>query len=132
MLDEVVYFLASVLGAFVFYFVIFRSFSLNLTQKFDCTRCGACCKAKVILSKADIKRLESSGMKKSEFLGRTLGFIPRLQVKDGQCKFLTKDSSGQYACSIYEFRPSICRTFPKLFDLPIVDISCGFYRGKWL
>ena len=82
-----------------------------------CNSCGACCRnfpfVKVLQS--DIDRLENStGLEPKEFSNIDEIDSNKLFMKfneKGDCVFLKK-IEGQYACGVYETRPSICRAYP--------------------
>ncbi len=67
----------------------------------------------MILTKRDIRRLESLGYNREDFSEFRDGFI-RLRNVDGRCFFL---KSGR--CSVYEYRPLGCRAYPVIFDLSL-------------
>ncbi len=63
----------------------------------SCTKCGACCKM-------------------VNLIGDVLPY-----KEDGSCKFLIEGANQTQICSIFEFRPNICRYgfFNTLLDTPI-------------
>lgn len=72
-------------------------------EKFKCQMCGNCCGFRVIpLTKEDVKRLEDGGYR--DFTSHR--GEPCLKRVRGKCVFY-KDR-----CSVYEFRPKVCREFP--------------------
>lgn len=62
-------------------------------KKFQCQRCGCCCKITPEL-------LECLS------LPLVAVFAP---IKNGSCRHLVKRNDGTYDCGIYEDRPYICR-----------------------
>ena len=94
----------------------------------SCYKC--CLDTQMLLTLEDIQRIESKGYKKENFCfsnEKTEGFW-QLKNIDGKCYFL---SNGK--CSIYEYRPMGCRTYPLVFDLTdndvIIDNDCR--EPKW-
>jgi Fe-S-cluster containining protein len=78
----------------------------------------------VVLLPADTKRIVEKGYREDEFSDN--GF---LRKKDGYCVFLGKDLK----CTIYDERPSYCRSFPLYFEEEgiDVDLSCpGVGQGE--
>jgi Fe-S-cluster containining protein len=113
-------------------------------MRFQCTRCGKCCsdpKTFVNLTYLDILRIKK-GLKADiqellKYVGfytfenqnmqelmehmvyspveteKGLAFIGILRKDNGRCIFLNEDNT----CSIYEWRPRICQTFPFTFNI---------------
>jgi len=105
---------------------------------FECTRCGACCKADAVddhtatVFPDEVRNLEASdsydgdydwrdvarpmpyGLSESEddgLEGETFEWA--LQTDDcGDCTFYEEDDSGTGACTAHDDRPLICRTYP--------------------
>lgn len=122
---------------------------------FSCNQCGDCCKdMDVPLSHTDIKRLSQANTGYEYEMFITLHSSDKAnpdsvllydeyqelyltnKLSDNSCLFLKNNT-----CSIYEFRPNSCRTWPfsknlkdKLFidDVAskLVDISCDKKRFK--
>lgn len=70
--------------------------------------CGDCCRYKwVALKPEDIERLLTAPGITREYLDSVCGDNEGAVCIKGVCPFL-KDNK----CSVYEYRPSICRTFP--------------------
>ena len=97
---------------------------LNIYQtrlKFKCKRCATfCCKlGGPKLTEKDVERIKKAGYLEEKFLEPVLEneFKGSLKNKeDGSCIFLRFDTgNNRYKCSIYDFRPPLCRLFP--FDL---------------
>ncbi len=112
------------------------------TIGFECTRCGACCKAiecgddedetdehTATVFPDEIRRLQGAGDDEYDFrdvarpmpYGLTEGedgpegetFEWSLQTDDcGDCTFYREDDDGKGACSVHGDRPLICRTYP--------------------
>jgi len=103
--------------------------NLLVTQKqfrFKCKRCAAlCCKlGGPELLEDDVKRIEASGYSRKYFLvlekmcrsGLTRA-VGALKTKDdGSCIFLTQNNQMENICSIYEFRPLLCRIYPFMIE----------------
>jgi len=103
---------------------------ISLHQKhlrFKCRRCATfCCKlGGPKLTKKDIERIEQAGYGAKDFLEPTLnsrfkGLPMRGSLKnkeDGSCVFLKFDAEKNgYECSIYDFRPVLCRLYPFEFE----------------
>lgn len=88
--------------------------------RFECTRCSACCRFEpgyVFLSRREALALATRlGMDYSRFVAVYCRWIP---TGDGLEALSLKDKSnydcilwGDGGCSVYEDRPSQCRTFP--------------------
>lgn len=87
--------------------------------RFECTECGKCCRvrgpyAHVYLNDKELRGLARLlGLSANEFRWRytvcdELGWT-ELVFEEDRCVFLD-DESGR--CTVYEARPSQCRTFP--------------------
>ena len=86
---------------------------------FDCSKCGLCCGdtsqkvRRVLMLMSDVEKiLDNAGQPMSHFAIKVHGNEPyiyemRKNPVDGKCVFL-KDNQ----CTIYEFRPLICRFYP--------------------
>ncbi|KON33178.1 hypothetical protein AC477_01860 [miscellaneous Crenarchaeota group-1 archaeon SG8-32-1] len=98
---------------------------LLVTQKqfrFKCKRCAdLCCKlGGPELLEEDVKRIEASGYLRKHFLlsekMHTSGLthaVGALKTKNnGSCIFLSENHQMENICSIYEFRPVLCRIYP--------------------
>ena len=85
---------------------------------FECTQCGNCCSGPpgyVWVTKEEVARI-------ARFLGRKDDALDRQQVRrvglkqsltekaNGDCVFLKREG-GKALCSVYEARPSQCRTW---------------------
>lgn len=99
---------------------------LNKHFRFKCTRCATfCCQlGGPKLTKRDVKRIKKAGYRENLFLepankSESLSAM-RSSLKngeDGSCVFLTSDPEHRrYKCSIYDFRPVLCRLYPFNFD----------------
>ncbi|MFH1746656.1 MAG: YkgJ family cysteine cluster protein [Planctomycetota bacterium] len=88
--------------------------------RFACTRCGNCCggaPGHVWVSLEECQAIaELRGLTLEQFTGRhTRRIGPRLSLleeRDGDCEFLTRDTSGLTSCAIHQARPVQCRTWP--------------------
>lgn len=110
--------------------------------RFECQECGKCCGFKgeagyVYLSIVDRRRLAAClGLPTARFTkihcARTDGFI-HLRQEGSECHFL-RDG----ACSVYEARPSQCRTWPfrpdviraKTWKREVAGFCPGVGRGR--
>ncbi|WP_435552983.1 YkgJ family cysteine cluster protein [Natrinema sp. CGMCC1.2065] len=105
---------------------------------FECTRCGACCKADdaddhtATVFPDEVRNLEESDEYDEEYDWRDIArpmpyglsatddgglegetFEWALQTDDcGDCTFYEEDESGTGACTAHDDRPLICRTYP--------------------
>lgn len=102
------------------YILFLRQFILR-RKKFICRRCGNCCKLRVRLSKEDIKRITKSGNKNFVEDGVWLKRV------NGWCKFL-EIKNGKARCTIYNYRPKICRWWP--LKKYVCDVRCSIYKNK--
>ena len=73
------------------------------SRTFECIKCGECCRPLVLLSEEDIKRIETFGIKETEFidvdpLGKKTHKV--LQQKNHVCMFLKKEGE-EFICSIH-------------------------------
>lgn len=85
-------------------------------ETFSCNRCAYSCMQLVLLSDADIERIEKhTGLEEGEFVD--VDDIGRKWLKmDGKyCSFLSWDR-GVATCSIHEARPEVCRKYPFFED----------------
>jgi hypothetical protein len=80
----------------------------------DCSRCGVCCeKTEMLLSNADVKRLEGVGYDRQKFACQDRhGFI-RLRNRRGFCVFYDAE---ERRCRIYKHRPLGCRVYPVIYS----------------
>jgi Fe-S-cluster containining protein len=90
-----------------------------------CNKCGLCCeKTEMLLSNADIKRLEKKGVKKQKFVYYDREGFARIQNFRGFCIFYDIEKKR---CKVYKDRPLGCRIYPIIFDEEegiIVDDLC--------
>lgn len=103
---------------------------LSLLQKrfrFKCKRCATfCCRlGGPKLTRKDIERIEEAGYRVKDFLEPANSEFKGMPVmrgslknrEDGACVFLKFDAKqSRYECSIYDFRPILCRLYPFDFD----------------
>jgi Fe-S-cluster containining protein len=86
--------------------------------RFECNRCGLCCgdtKEKtrhIIILESEAQEIqEKTGMKPNEFCHEVPDKQPYMfemkKQPDGKCLFFKPEG-----CTIYEFRPLICRFYP--------------------
>ncbi len=82
-----------------------------------CAKCGGCCKnfPFVALSVDEIGALSAfTGLEAVAFADSDRNLNPGHFLKfqkSGSCVFL-KEEAGNYACSVYEARPGVCRSYP--------------------
>ena len=96
--------------------------------RFKCKRCATfCCKlGGPKLTVKDVERVKQAGYNVKDFLEPVLNrefcgssvMLGTLKNKeDGSCIFLKfKADEDSYECSIYDFRPVLCRLYPFDFD----------------
>ena len=102
----------------------------EMTGKFHCRCCGACCRIKdgiVRVSDAEIARIAAFlGMSEADFIEQETDVAPdrrSLMLKslfDGSCAYLTADN----LCRINPVKPDKCRTFPFDWKNPDSDQVC--------
>ena len=86
----------------------------QLSDIFQCTRCGFCCHGEttVSLDAADQERMiQALGLTREETAAqywRITGTVVQMQVRDGHCIFYDKDTG----CTVHEGRPWRCRQWP--------------------
>ena len=98
-------------------------------KRFNCLRCGACCRLKVRLYPEDIAKLKAAG--KKNFLEPKGNWLKR--TPDGYCMFYKRDNSkGIGICTVNHIKPSVCKNFPfyKTFGLPHADLRCNFFNRR--
>lgn len=90
-----------------------------------CSRCGKCCQeTEMLLSKADINRLEKAGHNKSSFVRFDKKGYAKLRNHQGYCVFYDVE---KLRCKVYRHRPLGCRLYPVIYseeDGLIVDHLC--------
>jgi len=103
---------------------------LSLLQKrfrFKCRRCATfCCRlGGPKLTRNDVERIKEAGYHVKDFLVPMNSEFKRMPFmrgclknrEDGACIFLKIDAEqNRYECSIYDFRPTLCRLYPFDFD----------------
>ncbi len=92
----------------------------------DCDEDRLCClKTEMTLTQDDIRRIESLGYDRDEFVHRAQDGFYELRNIDGHCFFYDPSSK---LCRIYEHRPEGCRYYPVVYDARadrcIVDEEC--------
>ncbi len=104
---------------------------LSLKKKhfrFECKRCAAlyCKLGGPVITRKDVERIEDSGYPVKKFLepvSRDIQGLPLLygnikNREDCSCTFLKFDAEQKcYTCSIYDFRPLLCRRYPFRFEI---------------
>jgi Fe-S-cluster containining protein len=79
-----------------------------------------------MLTRKDIERIEENGYRVKDFLEPTNSELKSMPFtrgtlknrEDGACIFLKFDAKqNRYECSIYDFRPILCRFYPFDFDM---------------
>jgi len=79
-----------------------------------CSNCGVCCtETEMLLSKKDIKLLETKGYSKNQFVRYDKQGYAELKNRDGYCFFYDR---VKRQCSVYFDRPSGCRVYPVILD----------------
>jgi Fe-S-cluster containining protein len=81
-----------------------------------CNRCGACCDDIPMPLAPDELAARAADAATDEEQRRFLaGLSPARQVLGGwryRCEHFRRDAEGLGVCTIYEFRPAVCRWFP--------------------
>jgi Fe-S-cluster containining protein len=97
----------------------------RLEQGLDmrCSHCGLCCEeTEMMLSEADIDRLERLGYKRPNFVRYDGHGFARLKNRQGFCVFYDVEKRR---CRIYEHRPLGCRLYPVIYgEQALVDALC--------
>ena len=79
-----------------------------------CSHCGICCeKTEMLLSNADIERLEELGYSRKRFVRHDRHGFARLRNRRGVCVFY---DIGKCRCKIYRHRPVGCRIYPVMYS----------------
>lgn len=111
---------------------------LRTDLRFKCRRCAVfCCKlGGPRMSGEDIQRLRQAGYEPDDFLDVAAdggfgleggGKSAMKQRENGSCVFLEYDGENKvYRCSVYEFRPALCRLYP--FEFKRTGLNTGFLR----
>ena len=106
--------------------------------RFVCKRCAVfCCRlGGPRISEKDIQRLRQAGCEPDDFLDvatdRRVGLegggeSVMKETEDGSCIFLQYDGESKvYRCSVYEFRPALCRLYP--FEFERTGLNTGLVR----
>ncbi|NIO23183.1 MAG: hypothetical protein GTN38_04125 [Candidatus Aenigmarchaeota archaeon] len=94
-------------------------------KKFECLRCGKCCRKATPMTEEDMKLIEKHGHKRKDFV-RGFGPFKTFKKKNGYCIFLGI-SDSKATCSIYPYRAKACRDFPfkKIFGFELKDWRCS-------
>jgi len=96
-----------------------------------CLRCGACCKeTEMLLTNADIERLERKGYSKNFFVQFDSEGYAKLRNLQDHCVFYDAEKQR---CQVYKERPLGCRLYPVIYDETkgiVVDNICPA-RSKW-
>lgn len=91
----------------------------------DCSHCGVCCeKTEMLLSSADIERLEKMGYGREKFARFDRHGFVRLRNRGGFCVFYDVE---RCRCRVYRHRPLGCRVYPVILSEQegvIVDDLC--------
>jgi len=90
-----------------------------------CSHCGVCCeKTEMLLSDADIERLERARYNRQKFMRYDKHGFARLRNRHGFCVFY---DSVKRRCRIYRQRPWGCRIYPVIYSEQegiVVDDLC--------
>ena len=90
-----------------------------------CSHCGICCeKTEMMLSDADVERLERVGFSRQKFVRYDRHGFVRLKNCRGFCLFYDVEKCR---CKIYEHRPFGCRIYPVIYSEQegiVVDDLC--------
>jgi len=95
-----------------------------------CIKEGKCCyDTEMLLSEADIRRIEKLGYSQNDFIEIDKNGFVRLKNINGHCVFLNPKSN---LCMIYPHRPIGCKLYPVIYDLNknkcIVDKFCPMWH----
>lgn len=88
-----------------------------MLKNFKCKRCGSCCYPPRLYP-ADIKRIKKAGYEDFVYVDNLRNKYMK-DKRNTKCIFLKKKGKI-YECSIYSYRPKICRQYPS----ELVDGSC--------
>jgi len=78
-----------------------------------CSHCGICCeKTEMLLSNADIERLERVGHNKQKFVRYDRHSFARLRSHNGFCVFY---DAAKRRCKIYKHKPLGCWIYPVIY-----------------
>ncbi len=83
---------------------------MDTKDTFSCTKCGECCRPIVKVSKEEVSRIKEAGVKDFIVYDEKIESYVLKQVNN-RCMFLKKEGE-EYVCSIYDYRPSVCRQYP--------------------
>jgi uncharacterized protein len=91
-----------------------HQFYREVSSQIECTSCANCCrKLQPLLTRADVNRLsKAEGLSINRFRAR---YLQPTEDREGEtfntlpCPFLRDNQ-----CSVYEYRPADCRSFPHL------------------
>ncbi len=90
-----------------------------------CSHCGVCCeKTEMMLSNADIERLERLSHDRQKFVRYDRHGFARLKNRHGLCAFYDVEKCR---CKIYRHRPLGCRIYPVIYSEQegiVVDDLC--------
>ncbi|MEO5675006.1 MAG: YkgJ family cysteine cluster protein [Chitinophagales bacterium] len=90
----------------------FRIYNDEAFAHINCMDCANCCRTSLaVFEKPDVKRISQHfAMKEKDFIKKYLTPHPDYEflIKILPCPFLAEDNK----CSIYEIRPTGCRTYP--------------------
>jgi Fe-S-cluster containining protein len=90
-----------------------------------CSHCGICCeKTEMMLSNADVERLEKVGYNRQEFVRYDRQGFARLKNCHGYCVFYGVEKCR---CKVYKHRPLGCRIYPVIYSEQegiVVDDLC--------
>ncbi len=93
-------------------------------KKFECEKCGECCKPKILCSEEDIDRIKKTGLLERSFIEQDNSDDKVMKQKydkeDYYCIFFDTKSN---MCKIYDHRPEVCRKYP-FFDNGLKIKSC--------
>jgi Fe-S-cluster containining protein len=90
-----------------------------------CSHCGICCeKTEMMLSNADIERLQRVGYDRQKFVRHDRHGFARLKNRRGFCVFYDAE---KHRCKIYRHRPLGCRIYPVMLSKQegiVIDDLC--------
>jgi len=90
-----------------------------------CSHCGICCKkTEMMLSNADVERLERLGYNRQKFVRHDRHGLAKLKNRQEFCVFYDVQKCR---CKIYKHRPLGCRIYPVIYSEQegiVVDDLC--------
>jgi Fe-S-cluster containining protein len=94
---------------------------MTRVEDLDCQACAACCHGDegwVHVDASDDVRVDASpALQRLVVLTRHGGYVKRsLKMIDGACAGLSRLARDRFSCTVYDDRPSVCRTVERGSD----------------